>query len=69
MLTPSPQLIRLALPDGLPPAVYLSSFGCVALRVALSHLPQAPARFGALFKFLRPDSAFAIPFVSSHMAC
>jgi hypothetical protein len=28
--------------------------------VALSHLPQAPARFGALFKFLRPDSAFAI---------
>jgi hypothetical protein len=31
MLTPSPQLIRLALPDGLPPAVYLSSFGCVVL--------------------------------------
>jgi hypothetical protein len=54
MLTPSPQLIRLALPDGLPPAVYLSSFGCVALRVALSHLPQAPARFGALFNPNRP---------------
>jgi hypothetical protein len=50
---------RLAFPNGLPPALYLSSFGWVAHRVALFHLPQAPARFGALFNLCRPISAFA----------